>query len=395
MLPTRRPFSQPLRDIRESAAYALIDLVRGALPGASRVVEAPEGVATKATAEGAPPRRKQPPSAGLGRKFVNLARKYTRSLMNPDYMLVASTYHVLAHNPVFHRIIVLLREHGVISPEDCIQFACDINVGFFGSPADDAPALLPRLRRHFQHALADQWLEAEVPAYAMGSALAGGLTPSPQPLQDIVELAELAMRVVAALAIVVDLPHTAEDAAQLAPAAQLYADDVRTFQSQICDRVGASLPEVHDLLEHWFNQCLAAIEDAESPLDRAILYRAALDCGRGAYEIAAYQRNEEIMRRWCSDLISWAKRARDRDITLEWHHNLVGILLESGEGRDTAEALLRQGTELFYAQRYEESLDKLFQARLLAERLGDQDLAQRCQQRSGWSKFFLGPNRSQ
>lgn len=202
------------------------------------------------------------------------------------------------------------------------------------------------------------------------------------------------MRVMAGLAMVVDLPLTAQDTTQLAPVVPLYADEISTFQSEVRGYVRASLPEVHELLHRWFNQALAAIESTESLLDRAILFRAALDCGRGAYRIAAYQKNEEVMRRWCSDLISWAKRARDRDITLEWHHNLVGILLESGEGRDAAEALLRQGTELFYAQRYEESLDKLFQARLLAERLGDQDLAQRCQERSGWSKFFLGPNRS-
>jgi len=174
-----------------------------------------------------------------------------------------------------------------------------------------------------------------------------------------------------------------------------FADDPSTFQSRVRSCVRASLAEAHQLLERWFGQALAAIPGTESPLDRARLYRAALDCGRGAYQIVACQNDEGVMRRWCSDLIFWARLAGDREIAREWRETLVGILEESGEPREVAQELLRGGVQLFFAKQYQESIHKLFQARLLAERVGDEELVNSCQQWTTNSEVLLGLQGSQ
>jgi len=385
---------------RESPLYAWLEYMRKRLPGA-----APGPRAHREELDSPldhPDRREQrsrrrwTPPEHVGRRFVNLVRKYIRSLANIEYMQTISIYHLLTYYSVFQRMTWLLFQHGVIDVERFVRLVTDINSGFFGAPAEEPPVLCPRLRRHIQRVWCDDWQMAEVPFHALASViLSKGLMPK-LPEGGVegdkvgIRVHEQNLRVLCGLASVVGISWIGNDTERLAlEISEVYEQDPDVLVHQLDECIKHDLPGMSKMLDKWILRTTIALAEADGHQWRQFLNRARADYGVARCEVLDLLQDMEAQVALCSDLISWLRQAGDSEAERKWSEILVRLLQDQGKDHKAAQALFRQGRALFIDREYEQAANILRQAYLLAERLGDDELVRWCNQYLQHTEFFL------
>jgi hypothetical protein len=381
----------------ESHLYAWFEHVHSRLPGAvsesGERGKRPHTPGTKRT------RRRWTPPERIGRRFMNLVKKYIASLINVEYMQTVSPYHTLAYYSTFQRIVWLLLQHNVIDAQSLIQRVTEINRGFFGAPDEEPPILCPRLCQHIQSIWRSEWREAKVPIYALASVVLSERPMFEFPQLDEPEDKELAaqvnefheqnLQVLCGIASVMGLSWVPKDIETLAQQmGELYERDSDDFASQVMDHLEHSLSSISNILDKWFRRLKIALGKTDDPHLRKHLCRAIEDYGHARYDVLTLLEDVEAQTRLCSDLVFWTRCAGNPDAAREWSETLVGLLQAQGKGHRAAKEMFHQGRALFLNREYEEAANILRQASLLAERLGDSRLSTHCEQFlqvSGWS----------
>ena len=387
----------------ESPLHAWLEYVRGGMPGTTPQTSKPDGQPPKPHDKrpraGEGHRRRWTPERRVGRWFVNLVKKYIRSLTNVEYMQTVSIYHILAYYSVFQRIVWLLLQHDVIDVEGFARLVTEINGGFFGAPNEEPPALSPRLGRYIQPVWRDEWRRAEVPLYALASVILSEYSifepPVSQPEDD--ELAaqmdkihEQNLRVLCGIVGVMGISWLSKDIEMLAEqVGQVYGQDVDNFAFQLMGHVEHSLSSIDALLDDWIRTATIALGQTDDPHLKALLYRARVDYGLARYDVLEYLQDTDAQVRVCSELIFWMRRTGDSNAAREWSETLVNHLQAQGESLKVAQALLEEGRRLFYSGHHDESANKLRQSLVLAEQLGDEVLSERCKKSLEHAEFFL------
>jgi hypothetical protein len=360
---------------REGQFSAFFDHVRGRLPAS--ISDTGGGARSAPEPHKRQKRRKWTPSRRMGRRFLNLVKKYIGSLANVDYMLTLPIPYILGYYAVFQRIVWLLLQHRVIDEEAFVHLVLEINSGFFGTPDDGPPATSPRLHRHIQRVWRTEWQTAEVPAHALASVILTRRQVSriqDGPLGH--QVREQNLRVVCGVAGVMGLAWQGEirDVEQFTHVAGAYGQNGKAFTRTIAKLIRGKCRAAEAILESWIRKVEIAIGENEDPRQKQLLYRARVDYGWARYDALASLRDVEAQAALCSDLIFWMLCAGESQAI----ETLIDFLQEQGRSHQVAKAMLREGKDLNYAQQHGEAADKLRQAFLLAERLGDSKLSAQC-----------------
>ncbi len=373
---------------RESALYAWLEHVRGRLPGSVR--DKPSPFTPPQPGNGAP-RPKCKPSPDVGRQFLNLVKKYIASLTNVEYMRTVSIYHILDYYTVFQRIVWLLLGHEAIDVEDFVRLATNINAGFFGSQKEGPPVLNPCLYRHIQRTWEEEWRDSEVPFCALASVVMTEQKVEQLADEELkTQVNDQALRVLSGVAAVVDLAQVMHDTQIATQVAQAYDEDAEALGVQVMTRIENSLSDVAASLDEWSCKVATALMDGDESVQAKLLYQARVGYGIAQCHILGLSQDVEAQIRSCSDLVFWMRRAGDLEAAREYSERLISLLQEQGHSQDVARTLFNQGTKLFLDHQYEDAANKLQQASLLAKRLGDGALGERCEQFLGHCEQRLG-----
>jgi hypothetical protein len=388
---------------QESPLHAWLEYVCGRLPGAapepSKSDDKPRKPDADVISRGKQHRRRWTPPERLGRRFVNLVDKYIRSLTNVEYMQTISTLHIPCYYSVFQRIVRLLLQHAVITPESFVQLAAKINRGFFGAPDDNPPVLCPCLRQHLQRVWHDEWRAAEVTFYALASVVLSerpgiGSLKSESENEELAaqmhEIREQNLRVLCGIASVMGIEWVRSDIEVLAQqAGEVYGLDGDAFACQSMDYLEHSLSSMDTVLDEWILKASIRLGEIDDPHMEALLRRARVDYALARYDVLAYLQDTDAQAQLCSDLIFWLRCAGDPSAAREWSEHLVNLLQSQGKSHKAARAMFHQGRALFFDREYHQAANILRQAFLLAERLGDSSLSAQCEQFLGHTGFFL------
>jgi len=382
---------------RESEFYAFFEHVRSRLPGAARE-EAGESK-PRPQSQDRHRRRKWTPSERMGRRFVNLVKKYIRSLTNVEYMQALPVPYTLAYYVVFQRIAWLLFQHNVIDSDSLGQLVTGINSSFFGAPDEASPALCPRLSRHTQRVWRDDWRTTEVPLYALTSVI---LTERPvfeppmrEPRDDQLaarmhEIHEQNLRVLCGIASMMDISWLSSDIETLSrQVGEVYDWNGDELAFQLMDHIEHSFSSIEAILDDWSRGVTIALGKIDDPHLIRRLHQARVDYGLARYDILAYLQDIEAQTKLCSDLIFWMRQADDADATREWSKILVSLLQAQGAIDQVAQALFQEGQRLFGDGYHNESANRLRQSLVLAEQLGEEGLSEKCKQYLEYTEFFL------
>ena len=370
---------------RNSPLHAWLEHVSGRLPGAvsTSQVEDHEPTEPSVPGEGGekPDRAKWTPSERLGRRFIRLVKKYISSLRNVQYMETASIYHILHYYATFQRIAWLLLEHKVIDTPRFIELVRAMNGGFFGRPEDDAPVLCPTLHRHIRRTYSAEWSTADAVPFALAS-----VNVCEQEIGQVEdealqrEVAEQATRTFAGVAVVANISSLMSEYAEaLARVGSTYVQDASSFATKAFDQITDHLPDVRDVLEEWVRATTIALaETGRSPLKEG-LQQARVYYGLALYDIISLQGGIEEQSRVCGKLVFWMRLAGYSELAAEWCETLADLLQSQGKGGEAAGAMFHTGIHLLAEGEHEEAVSMMQQASLLAKRLGDEQLHQRCE----------------
>lgn len=392
---------------QESQLHTWIGHVRRGLPGAEprrlRADDDPSSGPEDAPMEPARPIQRQAPPEQVGRSFKNLVRKYIRSLGNQEYMHTASTHHIVAYYSIFQRIVGLLLQHNVISAETLLEFSAQINQGFFGGPEEAPPCLCSRLSRHIRHVWREEWLEQEVPVYALVTAL---LPESPSfalsgtSVGDNAEAAmrEQTLRIVCAVISVVGLEWIGSHVSELAQVSdEVFAQDADAFSLQAANYIDTHLSDLEDILHRWTLTTSVDLANVDDSHRKDRLRRARMAYGFARYQVltrlpggdSAGAAAQESLR---GDLIRWMRAIDDVQSSREWAATLVRVLDAEGKSGEVARVVYQEGHKLFYEGFHEESASRFRQSLQMAEGIGDTSLVKKCQRYLSHTEFFLKHN---
>ena len=380
---------------QESPLHAWLEHVSGRLPGAVSAPQVeddePTEQSARAKVDEKSPRPRWAPSERLGRRFINLVKKYVSSLGNAHYMETASIYLILHYYSTFQLITWLLLEHKVVDTGRFIELVMAINRGFFGGRGDDAPILNPCLRKHMQRLWSDEWRDAEVPYYACASmAVSEAMARRIADDALAAEVREQNLRVLCGVLSVMGVSWAlAGDMQTFAHGGVAYGQGRAALATGLVETVDRDLSSICTQLGKWTSDVKVALGKPEHPRLAQVLGRARLDYALAWYETVARFGDISTQTSLCSDLVYWARGAGDSDEATKWGEILVNLLREQGKGLEAARAMYHRGTLLFVDQAYEDAANVLRQAALLAKRLGDTELHGRCEQYLGHTDFFL------
>jgi len=377
---------------QESQFYAWLQYIRGRLPGKEK--ETP--------VERTPPevKRRYPrkPSISVGKSFLNLVRKYIRSLGNQKYMETAPVFHILAYYNVFQRIIWLLYTSKVINLDKFLHFSVQINRGLFGDVTSGSPVFSPHIHRIIRREWRQAWLDEGTALYALASAWAAydySDRIRSEEADSEVELpvselpSQLDIQILSCVATVADVWVVLEDADTRAEVANVYDLQPENLWYELDHFVGHHMREITDNLRLWLRNTTLAMAETEDDRQLKILRRARVDYCIALYQIFQSLSDTESQVKTCSDLIFLADRAGDDSTVQKYQDKLIELLREQGHLDDLSNELFSKGRDAFFDQEYEEAGNCLRQAILIAEQTEDIDLLRLCNQYLEWISYFL------
>ena len=365
---------------RESELQAFWDHVRQSLPGNRSLTEG------KSVQTVFPPpivRPHQPPSPSQKRQFLHLIKKYIASLHNTEYMQQTAVGNILIYYVTFQRVLYLLYKHHGLEDTDYLDLMWAINDGFFGSDSSSPPVAAPCRQRHIRHIYSEQWLDIEVPLYALASIW--------QAKQWLVEVEDpersaqwqlLTQQILACLRLVVRLPvlfQTIESLIPLLDLSHVYEVAVEDLATDFLSLLALDGKEQADILRRWSGQ--AAFDPNEIPDGRLAgrWYQANVDCRRALYDLYIQQEEIAQLKPLVQELTFWLRRAGRPDEAQIWGKRLVDLYRQEGDEEETAVALYHYAQQLLFAKEYALAEQFAREALLLADKFDNHRQCQRCQ----------------
>jgi hypothetical protein len=149
------------------------------------------------------------------------------------------------------------------------------------------------------------------------------------------------------------------------------------------------LADINRVLDRWSQKVTIALENTKDVYLRKLLLYAKIDYGQARYHVLNLLENIEEQTNLCSDLIFWTRCADDEEKARQYGERLIILLQAQGLSHNAAEALFRQGQQLFLGSYIGEAIIKLQQASVLAKQIDNKMLLEKCEQYLGYCSFRL------
>lgn len=365
---------------RESELQAFWDHVRQSLPGHQSLTS---GKSVRTIITPPPVRPRRPPNSNQKRQFLNLVKKYIASLHNVEYMQQAAVGHILIYYVTFQRVLYLLYKHHGLEDTDYLDLMWGINNGFFGSDSATPPVADPCRQRHIRHIYGDQWLDTEVPFYALAS-----IWQAKQWLAQVndpersVQWQSLTQQMLACLRLVIQLPvlyQTIESLTPLSDLSHVYETAVEDLALSFHSLLTFEGQEQADILRRWCGH--AAFDPNEIPAGRLASrwYQANVDYRRALYGLYVQYQETTQLKPLVQELTFWLRRADRPDEAQIWGRRLVDLYRQEGDDGETAVALYHHAQQLLFAKEYALAEQFAREALTLADKLDNHRQSQRFQ----------------
>ena len=130
------------------------------------------------------------------------------------------------------------------------------------------------------------------------------------------------------------------------------------------------------------------MEVKDSNLKR-LYYRGRFDYELGRYHTLAQLGCTDALIELFPKLTRLARHFGEFDILRRLEEEFVGLAEVQGASQDIAQALFEEGRNLFYGGSHAEARNKLRQAIIISEHIGDDKLVQECELVLGWIRRFF------
>lgn len=334
--------------------------------------------------------RKWTPSQRESRRFINLVKKYIKSLNNDEYMQIAPIHQKATYYIVFQRITWLLLEHKVIDTASFIDFVCQINAGLFGSPDEDPPVLCVRLRPHLRSVWRQAWETYEMSAHVLaGLFMVYQLASKIDDEGLVAQIRQQMVWVLAGLISVIGLPKFSEPNSVHSQLAAWYGQDEVELILQAEENYHTHLAHINQVLDRWSQRVTMTLETIKDVHLKKLFLQARIDYSQARYYVLDLLKNVEEQTNLCSNLIFWTRFAGDEEEARKYGERLVLLLQTQGLSHDAAESLFKQGRQLFLNGELNKAITKLQQASVLAKQIDDKMLLEKCEQYLNYCSFRL------
>jgi len=385
----------------ESRFGAWLEYINGRLSGASEEttepgeededVDARAGDTHKRGDRSKSPRTRHSPDPRIGKRFINLVQKYIRSLHNVAYMQSIPLWYILTYFTVFQRIVWLLLEHEVIDRDEFARLVLKMNIGFFGSKSESAPLCTFRLNRHIRRVWQTEWQKYDVGQYALVSMELAlrWIEQSETASRLKAQVTGQTARILASIALVMDVQSLTEDIKAWVQVAKVYQQDEGELAAQMKERIISVLPETLTLLKHWNLRVNIETLATTDPNLVKYLQREQLD-----YQLAEYRFRKRLGQTdgifdLCSEVLSRAWQLGDLEVAAELEEDYVNLAEALGQFQEVAQTLYKQGEKLCRDKQFMEAYDKLQRALAISQSIEDSKLVAACERVLDRVEFFL------
>jgi hypothetical protein len=362
---------------------AWINYVHAALPGCERNANGTPRDSSETSRE-----RRCKPSPTTAKQFLNLIRKYTHSLANPDYMR-GNPIRQLAYYTCFQRLVWLLRGHEAIDDSRAIQLAMDVNRGFFGSPLTGAPALQEQLAGHLDASYLEAWQELHGPLYALASAstcVTLARTGKSAPLHGEADAQLLRIYAIVLCGTAKHLPSQDE------MAMQALSTVFDCSPIELRNRIEQSLRLVErrtvSVVDRWLHQTVSAMNSVGGTPLEAVRCRAVINYGETLYDLQGHLGPAASRIALCWSMIGWMRKIHYVRAMTQWGDRLAELLLAVAGTSMGVERLWNQCYKLFYGGLPAASARVMHHCLMLAEQGGNRQIAEKCRLYLGYCEVF-------
>jgi hypothetical protein len=198
------------------------------------------------------------------------------------------------------------------------------------------------------------------------------------------------VRTLGGIASVTNVSSLIENGGSLAQIARTFRQGEADLDARIKKTIKRVLPDVLRLLEIWKDSVfLAQMEVKDSNLKR-LYYRGRFDYELGRYHTLAQLGCTDALIELFPKLTRLARHFGEFDILRRLEEGFVGLAEAQGASQEIAQALFEEGRNLFYGGSHAEARNKLSQALIISEHIGDDELAQKCELVLEWiQQFFI------
>jgi hypothetical protein len=320
-----------------------------------------------ATVENSDPTRisHHQPSPGIGKRFVQLVRRYISSLSKPDFMRTAPAFHSIAYFSIFQKIVWLLYKHKAIDEVKLVKFISEIHRGFFGDSEDGVPFGAPELNNHLSWRYRQQWDDNFTPYYALSSLIVIEKLTS--------RFDDLFTQALANICSIKRPADLLKDDTALLQIAESYNIHPEKLLRKLSSNIERLLPEALSRLDQWNTTTTVMLNDLED--DEIKIQRAALVSIEIAAEgITEHLGNYEQQIYHCTEVLFWTSQLNYSSLNNQYQERLIELLKAKGDLPSLTRALIQQGKMYDSEHNYKRAINVFLQAKSIAKEAGDPSL---------------------